>query len=203
MKILYFTLTLLLTGLSSVVAQTEKGRWMVGASVGNFSYSAQNGNKSFAGSISPSAGYFVANNLVVGTGIPLGLSTNNYYDPTGEIHASTINMGVSPYVFYYFGSSKLKPYVGVSYTYSKTEHRIRSGSQTNTDNGYTSSVIPTVGVAYFINRTVALSAGLNYVWDRYKTAYAVYDVSGNPIETPVSTSKYLSLGIGFQIFLGK
>ncbi|AKD54284.1 hypothetical protein SD10_04540 [Spirosoma radiotolerans] len=77
------------------------------------------------------------------------------------------------------------------------------GYQTLKSGGFTSIVSPSIGVAYFINRSVALSAGLNYVWERYNNGNQFYDASGNPIENTTSTSKFLSLTIGFQIFLGK
>lgn len=204
MKTLLFTLALLVAGLFSATAQTEKGRWTVGASVGNFTYSTQNGYNSFSGSLTPSAGYFVANNLAVGAGIPLSLTTNKFSDPNGDTHTRTTSVGLSPYVRYYIGSSRLKPYVGVSYAYSLTNQRNESGGQTLKINGHISTLSPAVGVAYFVNRTVALNAGLSYIWQRYKSGYTVYDASGNPInEAPVSTTKYVSLGIGFQIFFGK
>lgn len=203
MRIIVFTLAFMMMGLSAVMAQTEKGSWMVGADIGNFSYSSQNGYRSFSASVAPSAGYFVAPNLVVGTGLPFSLSTNKYYNPSGDAHARNISIGLSPYIRYYVGERKLKPYVGVSYAYSRTSQRRESGGQIDTGSGSTSSLLPSLGVAYFINRAVALQAGLTYVWDRYKSAYVAYDANGNQIDVPVATSTYLSLGIGFQIFLGK
>lgn len=203
MRKAFFTLVFILSGLSLTMAQTEKGRWMVGASVGSLSYSSQNGYRSFSTSVSPSAGYFVATNLVVGTGIPFSLSTSKYYNPSGDAHARNVSIGLSPYVRYYIGERKLKPYVGLAYAYSQTDQQTESGGQTNKANGSASSVTPTLGIVYFINRTVALSAGLSYVWDRYKSAYVAYDANGNRVDAPVATSTYLSLGIGFQIFLGK
>ncbi len=203
MKTIVFTLALVLSGFLVVMAQTEKGRWTVGAQVGNFQYSTQNGYNSFSGSLSPSAGYFLANNLLIGAGVPLSLTTNKFSNPSGDVLYKSTEIGLSPYVRYYVGSGKLKPYVGVSYAYSMTRQRTDMDYQTLKTSGFTSSVIPTVGIAYFINRSVALNAGLNYVWSRFGNGTQAYDVSGNPIEKATYTSKYLSLGIGFQIFLGK
>ncbi|GAB3779254.1 hypothetical protein GCM10028818_29520 [Spirosoma horti] len=203
MKSIVCTLAFIVLGFSTVKAQTEKGRWMVGAQVGNFQYSTQNGYNSFSGSLSPSAGYFVANNLLIGTGVPLSLTTNNYSGPGGDVRNRSTGIGLSPYVRYYVGSNKLKPYVGVSYAYSSTRQRTDMGYQTLKSNGFTSTVSPTVGVAYFINRSVAINVGLNYIWTRFDNGSPGYDGSGNPIENITSTSKYLSLSIGFQIFLGK
>ncbi|MFD2569770.1 outer membrane beta-barrel protein [Spirosoma soli] len=199
MKRLLLIMSLLITSISAVTAQTEKGRWTVGVSVGNFQYSSQNNYHSFSGSLSPSAGYFFAKNLVVGTGLPLSLSTNKYQ----SIKASNSGIGLSPFVRYYFGDAKLKPYVGLSYAYSKTWQRNTGGGQDYKGEGYTSSLSPSVGLAYFINNNVALNAGLGYVHSRFKSASGYFDVTGQPIDSPASTSNYFSLGIGFQIFFGK
>lgn len=203
MKTIVLTITLFVTTIAMSWAQTEKGRWTVGAQVGNFQYSTQNGYTSFSGNLSPSAGYFVANNLLVGTGVPLSLTTNNYANPNGAVSDRSTGIGLSPYVRYYIGSNKLKPYVGVSYAYSSTRRRTDMGYQTLKASGFTSTVSPTIGAAYFINRSVAINAGLNYIWTRFNNGTTVYDVNGNPIGDITSTSKYLSLNIGFQIFLGK
>lgn len=203
MKTVFFTLALVVAGFSTSIAQTEKGRWTVGAQVGNFQYSTQNGYSAFSGSISPSVGYFVANNLVVGTGIPFSYSKNHYRNPNGDVHNRNTSVGLSPFVQYYFGTAKLKPYIGLSYSYQKSDQRTEQDYQTLKSAGFTSSVTPTVGVAYFINRSVALNAGLNYVLSRFRNDTPAYDASGNPVDQPTYTSKYLSLDLGFQIFLGK
>lgn len=203
MKALLFTLALFVTTISISWAQTEKGRWTIGAQIGDFQYSTQDAYTSFSGSLSPSAGYFVANNLLVGTGVPLSLTTNNFADPNGSVRNTSTGIGLSPYVRYYIGSNKLKPYMGISYAYSATRRRTDMGYQTLKASGFTSTVSPTIGAAYFINRSVAINAGLNYIWERFNNGSPVYDVSGNPIEDTTFTSKYLSLSIGFQIFLGK
>ena len=199
MKNLFLVGIAALVSVSVATAQTEKGRWTVGASVGNFQYSSQNQYRSFSGSISALAGYFVANSLVIGTGLPMSLSTTNY---PGYKYVLT-GVGLSPFVRYYLGSKVVRPYVGLTYSYTHNRQHIDNPIQNSTATGYTSSVLPTVGVAWFINRTAALNAGLSYVYQRSKNASSAYDAAGNPIEIPVSTSKYLSLGIGFQLFFGK
>lgn len=185
------------------MAQTEKGRWTAGATVGNFTYSKKDAYRSFSASLTPLAGYFVANNLEVGTGVPLSVNTSKYVNPNGDAKNSGTSIGLSPYVRYYFGPAKLKPFVGLAYGYSWTSIRNRDSGQDTKGKGFTSTLTPTVGVAYFINRSVALNASLNYISQRYRTAYVSYNSGGTPIEVPVSTSNYMSLGIGFQIFLGQ
>ncbi|SOD77943.1 outer membrane beta-barrel protein [Spirosoma fluviale] len=203
MKAFICTCLILLTSLTVVSAQTEKGRWTVGATVGNFTYYKKDTYRSFSANLTPSAGYFPVNNLEVGTGIPLSLSKSKYANFNGDAKASNVSFGLSPYVRYYFGSSKLKPFVGLAYGYSWTSIRNRDSNQDLKGKGFTSTLTPTVGVAYFINRTVALNASVNYISQKYKTANAYYNSGGTQIEVPVSTTNYMSLGIGFQIFLGQ
>jgi outer membrane protein W len=197
-------LLLLVASLSAVTAQTEKGRWTVGASVGSLSYNSQPDSRSFSGSFSPSVGYFVANNLVVGTGLPVSFGST--LSKKVDYSASNNSIGLSPFVRYYFGATSLKPYVGLSYAYSRTRQRIDNdfsgNSQHATYKGFSSSISPTVGLAYFINRTVALNAGVSYVVSQYNNGTVFY-ISGVPVESATSRSNYLAFGIGFQLFFGK
>jgi outer membrane protein W len=199
MKKISLWLVLLLFSSLTTMAQTEKGRWTVGAQVGNFQYSAQNEYYSFSGSLSPAVGYFFANNLVVGAGVPLSLATNKY----DSNHSTSTSIGLSPYVRYYFGNANLKPYAGLSYSYARTHQRIKTGNRDNDVNGFTSNFSPVVGLAYFLNHTVALNIGLSYVWQRYNSGNQNYDVNGNPVDMQTATSKYATLNIGFDLFFGK
>ena len=203
MKKTVCTLLLIAVSLSIATAQTEKGRWTVGTEVGNLSYQNQNGYRSFSGSFSPAAGYFIANNLVVGTGVPVSFVTAK--SKTGNIRSGNIAVGLSPFVRYYFGNTSLRPYAGVSYAYSRTSQRTESPnpSQQNAYEGFSSSIAPTVGLAYFINRTVALNAGLSYVRNWYNNGFPNYSNAGIPTESSTYKSDYVMLNVGFQLFLGK
>ena len=70
MKNSLYTFLLIVASLSFATAQTEKGRWTVGTDVGNLSYQDQNNYKTFSANLTPSAGYFLTNGLLVGTGVP-------------------------------------------------------------------------------------------------------------------------------------
>jgi len=206
MKKTLFVLVWLAAALTTAQAQTEKGRWLVGAQVGDFSYSDQNSQRSFSGELTPSAGYFVANGLAIGAGVPLGLSTQRYpfFDQTTPafVHAKQISLsyGLAPFVRYYFGPAKLKPYIGVSYSYSRTYSNQTTPDRTILKTkGYASSIAPTIGVAYFITRNLALNAGLNYNIQKQESQYTE---PASRVGTYNSNYKSLSLGIGFQLFFG-
>lgn len=176
-------------------AQTEKGRWTVGAQVGNVLYNSQYGYRSFSGSIAPSAGYFVADNLAIGAGLPLSYSTSRSTDRS--YRSWNTGIGLSPFVRYYFGKATLRPYGAIGYSYSRSWQHTESPNETINYRGFSSSLSPTVGVAYFINRTVAMDAGISYVSNWYNNGFD----DSQPSTT--SRSNYLALNIGFQLFFGK
>lgn len=188
------------------MAQTEQGRWQVGAQVGNFSYQTQNGSKNFSGNISPSAGYFVIDNLLIGTGIPLSYSAFRFPTTIAPFVKSTsTGYGLAPFARYYFGKDKLKPYAGLSYSYSRSVNKQTQADVTGQPSERTSlasstNLTPTVGVAYFITNNIALNAGLNYNIQASKTE--ARDVNNNLVSF-TSKWKSLSLGVGLQIFIGR
>lgn len=205
MKKALFTLTWL-AALTTAQAQTEKGRWLVGAQVGNFSYSDPNNQRRFSGDLLPSAGYFVANGLAVGAGIPVSLSIQQYpyFDQTTastvDAKQTSTSYGLAPFVRYYFGSAKLKPYLGLSYSYSRTNtNQTTPGRTILKTEGHASVIAPTIGVAYFVSRNVALNVGIDYNIQKQKIR--VTEPAAR-LGTFNSDDKSLSLGIGFQLFFG-
>lgn len=208
MKTLLLILSSLVIGFSSASAQTEKGRWLVGVSIGSITYQDNNTAKTFTGNLAPLAGYFVADNLLIGAGVPLSLSTSkpglsNPY----LVKSVTTGVGVSPLIRYYVGKSAFKPYVGMSYSYSYmhyTYKRLPALGSDVADNGYSTSYIPTIGAAYFINRNMAVNASLNYTILKTKTAYfSPISSTSLGIINIESTYNILSFEVGFQIFLGQ
>ncbi|MVM35286.1 outer membrane beta-barrel protein [Spirosoma sp. HMF4905] len=193
-------LVLLLLIQLSVKAQTEKGRWNAGVSIGSFSYQKYDYGNTFSGSINPTVGYFVASNLLVGTGIPVSHTSQNYSAPGYIQNGKTTTIGVSPFARYYVGSSKLKPYIGLAYTFSHnnshSENSTNTPSETNSNSNAT-TLTPSIGVAYFLNRNISLDAQLGYNWYSSKTTFN--SVTGS---TPTFRYTNVTLGIGFNIFFG-
>src|SRR5699024_2325623 len=79
---------------SSVQAQTEKGNMMVGMQVANIGGTFQDGGNTFNLNLTPSAAYFVRNNLAIGGMLDLGLATQN--------RLTTFSYGIGPWARYYF-----------------------------------------------------------------------------------------------------
>ena len=210
MKNTLITLLSLLWLAYGASAQTEKGRWTVGAQIGTFTYQDQFGVRAFSGNLTPSAGYFVADGLAIGTGIPFSFSSQN---GTGVsiygYNASGTSIGLAPFVRYFIGKARLKPYLGLSYSYSRSNSKNTQhdaiGTTDSRAEGHSTAFIPTVGVAYFFTRNLALNAGLNYNVN-HQEGQVTYATTLPTTPSPSSygyNSKTGSLAIGLLIVVGK
>lgn len=212
MKTWLFSSVLLLTLISASQAQTEKGRWTIGAQVGNLSYQNQNGIRTWSASITPSAGYFITNGLLVGTGLPVSASSSKTNDDntpySNRYRNKSSTIGLSPFLRYFLGQSKLKPYVGLAYSYSKTKYdntqTYLSGPSVSDGHGKITAFVPTVGLAYFVNRNLGLIVGLNYnINHQDQETTSTVPGFAPAINTYISDSKSVSLSAGFQLFIGQ
>lgn len=183
-------------------AQTEQYKIFVGSSSKlNFSFlnSSQksdqgsvNLNKSADINLAPQAGAFVINNLAIGLEIPFAYSyKNNILTNTKDYTAS---IALAPFVRYYFGQTKIKPYlnglVGVGTMKSKTEGSFFS------DNSKYRLFLYQVGggVGFFLGDKVSLDVALSYAGGAQK-----------PTENNTDNTRFVTGGIGtevgFTIFL--
>jgi hypothetical protein len=179
---LFVTITILSFLTSN--AQITKGNWMVGGS-GNFTnYKStfQSGNTEMTQSgsalyISPNLGYFIVDNVVLGSIVSFSFS-----NPSGDNNNSQ-GYGLSPFIRYYFRKSDkmINPFLQTSYSFN--QGKSDSGGS-NKSNGYTVKG----GSAIFFNSSVALELSLNYDSQKFNS-----DVKSNNF----------TVGIGFQIHLEK
>ncbi len=192
-KLLLFSITFYLIQFKSE-AQTEKGRWMTGSQIGNFSYRKRSSNSHyFSMDMAPSAGYFISHNFALGLSIPIitsTLSSSNYLHKERE-------MGIAPFALLYFGNGKLKPYLSVLYKLSKERTYHEAGvdfGNTNYESiSRNSTWSPGVGVAYFITKGIAVNAIINY--NSYNRRV---DNNGGRY-----SGKDATLHLGFNVFFGK
>ena len=192
------------------LAQTERGRWQVGTQIGDLSYvdNGTGGSRRFSGSLVPSAGYFIAKNLVIGAGLPLSLSTSRTQDAASvyggyEVKSTITGLGLAPFVRYYLGDAKLKPFLGLSYSYvlSTANYQSYTGAKSSAT-GHTNVITPNLGLAYFITRTIALNATLGYNVQSQSSSFLVS--SSSAVDTgPAVTTKSLDFGLGFHLFFGR
>jgi len=183
---------------SGAFAQFNKGRYLVGGSLG---FSA-NTNKVKANSttttvshttdfsLSPDAGYFIIDNLAVGASLGLGVSSTKDTGTNPDKNSST-SISISPFVRYYlpqgiffqgqigFGSESDKNKDGTTNTTTTTKY--------NTGNWSLAA-----GYAYFLNDFVAVEPIIGYGATSRKVT--------NPDVKSVNPGLFLRVGL--QVYLG-
>ena len=185
-------LGLFLIGFNSVSAQTEKGNFLLGGNLANINLGITEGlGSSF--SITPNAGYFVADGFAVGASLPISRSGNSYDGFGGTYKNSSTSIGVGAFARYYFKvGDPLSFFAGLglginTYSYknkfkSDDENVFPSDEDSNSSSDFYSGI--NVGAAYFISDAVAIEGVLS---------------------TSDITEDYLSLnfGVGFKIYFSK
>ncbi len=160
MKKYVFVAVLLVASISISFGQTEKGRFSIsGASDLSF-ISAKtkgyyDGKKLGSADVSnfgfeTSASYFVVDNLAIGLGI--GFESSKF----DEVKESSFIVG--PMARYYFGASKMKPYLGASLGFGSGKVPVEGKTEKFKQFGWDAEA----GVAIFLNDFVALDLGLSY-----------------------------------------
>lgn len=152
-------------------AQTEKGNYLVGGNVG---FNAAKNNTQI--NLSPTVGYFFANNIALGANVDLA------YSKVGSNKATTF--GVGPFGRYYFGTLNIRPFAHANVNFTSTRNKNSTGSDTYNGSNYFLGA----GLAAFINRNVAVEGLAGY---------------SNSSYAHISTGGGFQLRIGFQIYLSK
>lgn len=202
-------------------AQTEKGKFEIGSAVNmdlSYNSNANKGdidsrfdqqNNSISFGVQPRVGYFLFNGFVAGVGLDyhteVGTLDENHDSLRFKLKNRSYQIAVSPYVKYYFGSGKLKPFVGASFSYGKNYGKSESiptylGDDLTEDSkldththksDYTSySIFP--GVSYFINDNVSLDLMLKYIHTKY--SYKDYYID-------TEQENGFDVNVGISIFL--
>ncbi|MEX1241779.1 MAG: outer membrane beta-barrel protein [Cyclobacteriaceae bacterium] len=147
----------LLIATTIVHAQTSSGDMMVGGSISFSSYSREGGslNDYSSFSFSPSFGYFISDNLAVGTSLTLATSRTG----TGSAKTTGNSFGLGPFARYYkFTSDERFAFfgqAGFSFLSGKTDPAF--GNVTN-HNAISFSIFP--GAAYFFNEHWAMELSI-------------------------------------------
>lgn len=182
-KVLMIGLCVLM-GFSAAVAQTEKGSRLAGVQVGTIVIPTSGGSGTIVG-LQPAYGWFVANNLVVGAGVP--------FLHIGSSGTSINQIGLTPFIRYYFGPSQVKPYLGASVGVINTSTRALS----STDAVYSA----TGGLAFFINRSVSFDFALTYTGGDTGAVNTI--VAGGANSLTPNIPKALNINLGFQVYFPK
>lgn len=179
-KILLPLFVLLIAATLSSTAQTDRGKIMVGGSM-NLRIPSNDGDnirQSYL-SASPNVGFFVADNVALGFGLPL--TSNRYYDNRTGYTSRSSSLGFAPFGRYYFGGSNLKPFVEGRFGIERFNTEVTGRANRREDAVFVGFG---AGIALFLNEHVALEP---------KLSYDAYNRGG--------TNSALNFNLGFQIYL--
>ena len=235
--ILLFTVAAIFLSLApnTTNAQFVKGDMLAEGGLGNLrvsnnktTYEDQNGvvndrykDNGFSIGIFPRFGFFVTNNLAIGTTLGLNYSSNKSIrqnDVTSvdesESKSSYFNLEVMPFLRYYFGKTGTTRFYGqvgggISVDLSrKYESKSLVGPAYNTKTNYTKKPMSVsgeamVGLNHFVSQNVAVNAGLGYRYTSSKETYTYtnpFGVTGNP-EKYINKGGALIWNVGFTMII--
>lgn len=169
---------------------TQVGNYMVGANLFFANVTFQEGTNSIYNvGLNPRAGFFVLPNIALGASLNIGVQ--------GVKNFRAVSYGATPFARVYFAhDNEAKParplqfFIegGIGFSGSVAYYKSSNNGVITTEkehnNGLQAYLLP--GVDYFVNKHVAVEAGLEY--------------SYNSGRAKINT---LGLNLGFQIFLGR
>ena len=178
--------------MSSALAQTDKGDQIAGVQVGNIVLSRKE-NLGSAVLLKPIYGVFISKGLVAGVGIPFYHFTNN----SSVFSIRTTQIGVSPFVRYYVGSSIIKPFISVSGGLLRTsivENSVRSAPKNN--------LLYSLGggAALFLNESISVDLLVNYTGVNDKDYYTPDGYVQNSLGLGFANA--ININLAFQIYFG-
>jgi len=224
-------------------AQFQKGMRMVGVSIGNVFYNSGKSdytypapttgftanNTSFGINLSPTYGWFVSDNTVVGASFITGYSHKKTFYEDGvngntfrEDQVNSFNIGIGGYIRNYFGSSgKFYPFgqFGVNFgpgSSSSKGFSFSGGNKTTYTGKGSGDFFANAGVVLGLTRMLSKTTGLDfslgynfsYEKNTFKTTTltdlgnnGTIDQTGISEPTQKFTNHGISLSVGFQIFL--
>lgn len=188
---------------------TDKGSWLIAASSNaglNFSStyvefgdeeSEKDKNSTFT--LNPAAGYFVANDLVVGAQI--AYRTSKFTDGDSDFEATSNSISAGPFIRNYFGKGNFRPYVGATILFGSTKSESETltigdfdpviGTSETKTNSTTWGL--SAGAALFITENFSIDFDLGYANSTNKADDADDDFK--------IKSNNFGLNIGFSLFL--
>ncbi|MBT0810831.1 hypothetical protein KIH41_06005 [Litoribacter ruber] len=150
----------------------QAGNWIVGGSIGSLGYNFT--TESFGLVLNPRAGYFLMDDLAVGLGVTVGLTTVPNFE-------NIWSYGVTPFVRYYFPEGA----TATSRFFGEAEAGL-AGSTEASDASFLAGL--RLGYAHFISNNVAIEGTFGYTYSRAN------------INTGAAVTG-LAVGLGFQIYL--
>jgi hypothetical protein len=149
-------------------SQNDKGTVMLGGQIDLNSYSVTTpgipdsyaSEKTKSIGIAPSAGYFIFENFALGCEILYNGKRSTI--PTGQKFSRTFSF--EPFVRYYIGKGKIKPYLhaGTGPGWTKTRTTLKSGFPDQTQKSKLLIYEIRGGVEFLINKSVGFDFGFGY-----------------------------------------
>jgi len=242
-KIVFLSITVFIVLLSSILtqAQFKKDDWLVEGSIGSITltndtdeYTQGTGtykyeNSGFSFNVYPRAGYFITNDIVIGT--TLGFSYYNSdsedYDALGnkqyESNYNSSSITFAPFLRYYLSgsaNSNLRFYgqigggLNTYLSYERESTIFNNNGEVSSKTKYESpenyfsyNIVGLMGLNYFLAENVAINTAIGYNYSKStETTQGTFTPSGGtPSEsTPIeykNTSGDLSWNIGFTMII--
>jgi hypothetical protein len=138
--------------------------------------------------LSPSVGYFISDNFVMGLSIPLKF----YHSKKGSDTYDQTSFGIAPFTRFYFGTSNIKPFLHAEVGYVTSSYKATAsyGSYDGSSSGILFGFGG--GIAFFIKENIALNAILSY------NGASLTD--GDNSDYKVTTGEF-GIGLGFSLHL--
>jgi hypothetical protein len=229
MKKLIICFTMLIAA-SSILAQTNKGQVLLGASLAGVSYTNSESKTSYSNtptvykstgtsasfSFNPTIGWFIQNNLAIGSLFSISFysskstSSNSSSSATSDYTSTQPSYYLGPFARLYFGGGeKGKAFIHVGGQWgiyggtSKSNSSSGSSSETKTIPKEDWNAGALLGYEQFLNSVVGLyfSFGVNY--GKSKTDYDYKPSTGTGYTYTSEYSRiYFPLNVGIQVHLG-
>ena len=227
----FFFICLMLATACLAFPQNKKGNLLIGTylgsgglSFGNYESSSSSStniskqdSNSFSIGVGPSIGYFLTDNLVVGTSCSLSYysgssdNSNTAYTSTSESSYHQLYFSVGPFVRYYFGNSggKGMPFI---YIYAGTSFYPDYTSTYSTNTGYSYTYKykkyspwnagAQIGYEHFLNSAIGLQYYVGYSFSHYQqTSEYDYKTDTDYTYDSKSNNHGISFGVSLQIHL--
>ncbi len=180
-KVVVVLVSVLICSITYAQSPIGKGTLTFG---GNISFSNQSfdkiSNNMTVFTFNPQLGYFFVDNFYS------ALSINYDYN---SINGSTSNqLGVGPAIRYYFSLEKIKPFLGLGFTYYEQSNGGGQNKLTTTEIKFSG------GVDYFVTEYFALETSINYSFINYNLPSSFY-------LNNTDQSKLFQLAVGVNYFI--
>lgn len=188
-KITYLLILVQFCFLNHLTAQLEKGGLMLDGSI-FLGFDDEDETLDFTSISTPTVGYFVVDNFLLGAGLELRTAKENRIQ--GD--ASTRQFNFKPFVRYYFGNNKLKTYGQLDLETANFKFK---GSNFKQKQSFT-DVYLRVGFDYFLSPNVALESDFSF---RLGENLDYLNASPDELRIDIGQEARTSLSLGFKFFL--